>query len=168
MVMMMMNNDDDYGGEGDGDGDDNDEDDYGGDVAHCCAIFLGHLSMKIYLYIDDRQIQILKTDNLVGQSTSGDDDENLYTPPLAPTRQTLGSSREVAKDPANTFPVSIVIIIAYIQKAKSLIQPRIKCDISMCLSNDWKHIDSDVSKHSGNLKRSLFGGKSNILAEFKL
>ena len=73
----------------------------------------------------------------------GDDDENLYTPPLAPTRQTLGSSREVAKDPANTFQVSIVIIIAYIQKAKSLIQPRIKCDISMCLSNDWKHIDSD-------------------------
>ena len=40
MVMMMMNNDDDYGGEGDGDGDDDDEDDYGGDVAHCCAIFL--------------------------------------------------------------------------------------------------------------------------------
>ena len=115
MVMMMMNNDDDYGGEGDGDGDDDDEDDYGGDVAHCCAIFLGHLSMKIYLYIDDRQIQISKRDHLVGQSTSGDDDENLYTPPLAPTRQTLGSSREVAKDPANTFPVSIVIINVIVQ-----------------------------------------------------
>ena len=28
---------------------------------------------------------------------------NLYTPPLAPTRQTLGSRREVARDPANTF-----------------------------------------------------------------
>ena len=45
----------------------------------------------------------------------GDDDENLYTPPLAPTRQTLGSSREVAKDPANTFPVSIVIINVIVQ-----------------------------------------------------
>ena len=29
--------------------------------------------------------------------------KNLYTPPLAPTRQTLGSRREVANEPANTF-----------------------------------------------------------------
>ena len=30
-------------------------------------------------------------------------DYHLYTPPLAPTRQTLGSSRDVANDPARTF-----------------------------------------------------------------
>ena len=37
-------------------------------LAHCCAIFLGHLAIEIQ--IDDRQIQISKGDHLVGQSTT--------------------------------------------------------------------------------------------------
>ena len=73
------------------------------------------------MMIDDGDDDDEDDDDYGDDDDDGDDDENLYTPPLAPTRQTLGSSREVAKDPANTFPVSIVIIIAYIQKTKSLI-----------------------------------------------
>ena len=45
-------------------------------------------------------------DNDDGDEEHNNDDiamKNLYTPPLAPTRQTLGSRREVARDPANTF-----------------------------------------------------------------